>query len=94
MLQGGINPEQVSFQHFVFVRFGVRRSWKRATLKKIYGTGEKSLPILVGRKFDFAARRDGCDCWAVGSGQKYFVTSAGRARHANKRYSILRFEST
>src|SRR5437667_276243 len=44
-------------------------------------------------QFNFAGRRDGGGGGAFGGGQKHVVAFAGGARHANERYSILRFES-
>src|SRR5712671_3718368 len=60
--------------------------------ENVWQRGEKRLRS-GGCKLEFAAGRDGGDRRAVRSWQKYFAAPAGRARHANERYSILRKES-
>jgi len=62
-------------------------------LKKIYGTGEKSISVLADANLILRQGEMVCDRSALGSRQKYFAPPARRARHADERYSILRNES-
>ena len=67
----------------------MKRILEARGLKKTYGARERNLEVLADVNLNLRGGEMVAVVGAIGRGEKHFAAFAGRARHANERYSIL-----